>query len=166
MISWTEEADSLLIKLWDEGGSFAFVRHGLHEAGFDVTRNAIAGRKNRLGESAFTRKTGRATRKARDIVRVPLKQRSKPVTAPKAALDRRKIEAAELDELSRNAGVNYLDLRKDGCKALLDTRGDDKLPRCCGLPRGLDYNGKLSEYCQTHFRLYHYPSSPSVRKHG
>ena len=45
---WTKEADELLIKLWDDGGSLHHVADGMTAAGYAVTRNAIAGRRHRL----------------------------------------------------------------------------------------------------------------------
>lgn len=149
---WTEEADALLIQLWDEGGSFAYVMEGLRAAGFNVSRNAIAGRKNRLGEGRFQRKTARPTKTWKLFV-----PRAEPPPPRPAApkLERRDANAAELEELYLNSGVRYLDLRRGRCKAILDKRGPDDLPMCCGKPCGLDYHGADSVYCSGHFRLYH-----------
>lgn len=159
---WTEEADALLIQLWDEGGSFNYVMQGMRAAGYEVTRNAIAGRKNRLGEGRFKRKTAKPTQRTWKMPTNPPKPRPAAARPPP---ERRAVSARELEELFLNAGVNYLDLSKGRCKALLDKRDPHtKLPMCCGKPCGLDYHGADSVYCPTHFRLYYTPTV--IKRHG
>ena len=50
-------------------------------------------------------------------------------------------------------GVEYLK-NNVGCKAILDRRGSDGLPMCCGAPRMV--NGTTSVYCRLHYKRFHY----------
>ena len=154
---WTDEADDLLIRLWDEGGSLAYVADGMIKAGYDVSRNAVSGRRHRLPAEAFRRTTPTAT----NIVRIPSPrqhQRSKTVKVP----SRTPITDAEIAFIAKHPGVEYLENDPRGCKAIMPTRGGPwELQRVCGRPRGLDYNGCISSYCPLHYRMF---TTPSARK--
>jgi hypothetical protein len=148
---WTDQADSLLIRLWDEGGSLAYVARGMSEEGYVVSRNAVAGRKHRLKLDDFRRKT------------LPIKtvKPEKPINSPR----RRRMTTPkqptikDLEDLSRWEGIDYLDLTPNGCKAILNTRGGQwMLSKVCGRLRGYDANGNRSSYCKLHMKLYCNPN--------
>jgi hypothetical protein len=147
---WDERADTLLIQLWDEGGSLSYVADGLKQAGYAVSRNAVSGRKHRLPATAFKRKTATATK----TTKAKPKERSKPVTKINVP-SRLPVTDEERETITSNPGVEYLELSTWGCKAIMPTRGGKwKLQRVCGEPRCFDYNGSPSSYCQTHFRMF------------
>ena len=52
-------------------------------------------------------------------------------------------------------GIDYLDLRDDGCKAILDQRGANGLFRVCGKLRGYDASGARTPYCPDHYEKFH-----------
>jgi hypothetical protein len=160
---WDKDADHLLIKLWDEGGSLALVAEGMCAAGYNVTRNAIAGRRHRLSKSAFVRE-GVPINTVKPATVKPSRTKSRMT---KKIPPRTPVTIGELEELRAREGVEYLNNTSVGCKAILDRRGGDwKLPMVCGEPRGFDYNGCESPYCPTHFRLYTNPQAAARRVHG
>jgi hypothetical protein len=136
---WTDEADRLLLSLWSEGSSLGIVAERMCEAGYKVSRNAVAGRKHRL--SPDNKEIKRITIRVRVVERPP--QRSKPVTEKKAIIH-------EID-INQHDGIDYLELKANGCKAILDRPrgGAWMLPMVCGLPRCNE-----GPYCRTHYRLY------------
>jgi len=157
---WTSQADALLISLWDEGGSLGYVAGGMREAGFKVTRNAVAGRKHRLKITSFNRKT----------VSIKTVKKAKPINRPRRTHMSNKAAPVKtlsevLEEMSQWPGVDYLDLPHNGCKAILNQprSGDWMLQRVCGKKRGRDSSGNRSSYCPAHMRLYSNPS-PGVRR--
>ena len=157
---WDGEADALLIRLWDEGGSLSYVADGLQQAGYVVSRNAVAGRKNRLSKAAFKRVV------AKPIKVIQPRKRKRDESVNKKAPSRRPVTVAEVEALTLHAGIEYLDQTSYGCKAIMPTRGGAwKLQRVCGQPRSLDYNGSKSPYCLTHFRLFTNPA-PFKRQHA
>jgi hypothetical protein len=155
---WTDQADALLIRLWDEGGSLGYVARGMQEEGYVVTRNAVAGRKHRLKITNFNRQTlPIKTLKPRIIQPINQPRRRTRMTQKPAP----KTDAELLDELSQWEGVDYLSLKPNGCKAIMPTRGGDwMLQRVCGKLRGYDASGNRSSYCPAHIRLYCNPNSP------
>ncbi len=145
MIDWTAEADALLIKLWGEGLSLSDIADGLKVAGYDVSRNAVSGRRHRITRSALKTQTPMPVRRPRPRIVTPPKKK-KP-TAVNAASEVR--------------GVDYFE--NDGCKALLDRRGDSGLPLACGEP--LAFEGSV--YCCTHAERFHHPQQGIRRSpHG
>ena len=73
---WTDDADRLLIHLWNKGGSLKSMAADMQAAGYDLTRNSIAGRKARLPDEVFVfRFVPAKTRRPRTA----RPQRSKPV---------------------------------------------------------------------------------------
>jgi hypothetical protein len=159
---WDGDADALLIRLWDEGGSLSYVADGMKQAGYVVSRNAVSGRKHRLPEIAFKRKTATATKTTKSEP----KERSKPVSRSKIP-SRRPATVEELEALALHSGVDYLEQSRWGCKAIMPTRGGAwKLQRVCGQPRCLDYNGSESPYCQTHFRIFTNPTPLPRKQHA
>jgi hypothetical protein len=158
---WTNQADALLIRLWDEGGSLGYVARGMCEEGYAVTRNAVAGRKHRLKLDDFRRKT------------LPIKtvKPAKPINRPRrrirmSAAPKTMIEV--LEEMSRWPGVDYLDLPNDGCKAILNQPrgGQWMLQKVCGKKRTRDVNGNRSSYCAAHLRMYCNPATERKSHHG
>jgi len=164
-MQWTDEADSILVKLWNDGCPMAVIAQGICNAGYTVTRNMVAGRKFRiqgLHEMAPRLPLVRPPPKPRRRT-VRLKGRADTVD-DKVVASRRPVTAADTDAALKNPGVDYLANEK-GCKALLDTRsGQWNLLKCCGLPRGVDYDGRESSYCYFHFRLHTHP--PQQRRYG
>lgn len=69
----------------------------------------------------------------------------------------------EIESIVAHEGIEYLDNDYRGCKAIMPgpRSGPWSLQRVCGKPRSLDYNGSLSPYCATHFRLF---TTGAVRK--
>jgi len=128
---WTGQADNLLRKLLATGRSMTEIAAALAEEGYNVTRGMIAGRKHRimLTERAMPQK---------------------PAT-PKPAAPKPPKSAAKW------CGINYMD-NDFGCKAILDQRGTDGLPMCCGLPRTERIQGGDSSYCAAHHAAYNYVS--------
>lgn len=150
---WNDEADRLLLSLWNDGGSLGFVASGLQKAGYTVSRNAVAGRKHRL-----IGKTERTTIKTVAKPRPPRPpQRSKPMTEKKS------VTIDDLKALTEHDGIDYLDLTPFGCKAILDRPrgGEWMLQKVCGLPRC-----EGSPYCRAHFKLYTNQQPMPRRAHG
>lgn len=142
---WGDEADRLLIRLWDEGGSLGVVAAEMQRAGFSVSRNAIAGRRHRLKLSTFNRKTKQPTKtiNPRGVNIVHQK-----ITKPSPPKPIREVD------ITQHNGVDYLDNNR-GCKAILSNvprRGQWKLQPVCGLPR----DG--GPYCRAHTKLYCTPT--------
>jgi hypothetical protein len=171
---WTDEADDLLIRLWDEGGSLAYVANGLLEAGYRVTRSAVSGRRHRLPPAAFRRATTTAIKPIKERKPRPTRSKppvTKPITKPPETdvvkvATRTPVSAAEVNALARHVGVDYLEQTTSGCKAIMPSRsGDWQLSRVCGMPRGPDYEGRQSSYCPTHFRMFTNPL-PKKAAHG
>ena len=152
-MKWTSDADKLLARLWNEGETLSGVAKAMCEKGYNVNRNQISGRKNRLklmGVLLVVREQSPQIRvKINGNVVVPL-----PTIRSASRLP---VTEQELAMLARNPGVEYLALDNYRCKAILDSRGEYGLPKCCGLLQGLDYSGGPTVYCQTHFRLYTSP---------
>ena len=158
---WSEDADALLIKLWDEGGSLAFVAAGMKEAGYDVTRNAVAGRRHRLIPQAFVRKKSDPTK---TIKAKPISKKEKPMktSPPPPPPPKKTVTIADVDAIARHQGIDYLDQGPMSCRAILSDKprsGPWQLQKVCGLPR---LEG--SPYCRAHTMLYT-PPQP-IRRHG
>jgi hypothetical protein len=153
---WTDESDALLIRLWDEGGSLSYVAENMQQAGYVVSRNAIAGRRHRLRSKAFKRGDG-----------VPaIKIAKKPVARDRPQRSKRKpmkTPSIVPTTIANNEGVDYLSLPNSGCKAILDKlprSGPWLLQRVCGLPRFGE-----APYCREHYELYT-TISATRRQHG
>ena len=65
---WDDKADGLLLALWNEGGSLGFVADGMKKAGYNVSRNSVAGRKHRLAPEQIMRALGLPMLLARSTV--------------------------------------------------------------------------------------------------
>jgi hypothetical protein len=154
---WTVDADDLLIKLWNEGGSLGYVAAGMQRAGYVVSRNAVAGRKHRIMIATRATLFKRTTTVIHTVKAPPQRiQRSKPMPE--------KVRPPTIEELQARAsnieGVEYLSNPNNGCKAILDKRGGEwALSMCCGRLRS---GG--SPYCRVHLALYT-NQQPMVRKH-
>ena len=152
---WDDEADRLLVRLWDEGGSLGVVAAKMKDAGYQVTRNAVAGRRHRLIPQAFKRGSPSTTTLKRVI---PFKRSNtvddKP-SAPKKHID-------YVAAIAAHGGIDYLDQTSNGCKAIMDgpRSGPWLLHQVCGLPR---FPG--TPYCRGHYKLYNAPPYPR-RSHG
>lgn len=147
---WDADADAALIRLWDEGGSLSYVADEMRRAGYDVNRNAIAGRRHRLRQDLFKRRDAPPNK----VVAPPPKRpraRVRPMTEPKPS--------RPAVDFSNHAGVEYLKLPRNGCKAIMDhlpRAGRFQLQRVCGLPRL-----EASSYCNGHYMAY---TNPQLRK--
>jgi hypothetical protein len=71
-------------------------------------------------------------------------------------------DTAPPEEDEPEDGVEYLDRRENGCRALLDKRGHWDLPMVCNRTRANDTNGSLTSYCKKHLLLY--TNRPQQRK--
>jgi hypothetical protein len=155
---WTDEADDILIRLWDETGSLDAIAIGLNEAGFPVTRNSVAGRRHRLPREAFRRDiSAYALEIARPKPELPRRSHQKKVTP---MTDEPKKPIVPTVPFHEHRGIDYLELQPWGCKAIMSDRsGEDSwgLQKVCGLRRYGD-----SPYCRNHFKLYTAPE----RRHG
>jgi hypothetical protein len=139
-LTWTAADDAMLKRLWDRGGSLTSVAAAMTKAlGVKVTRGAVSGRRMRLGMAHARRFT--EPRRPRTVRLV------KTVRPPQ----------------DRPGEVEYLDLPADGCKAVLDKRGEYGLRMCCGRLRALTDKGSLSPYCDIHTEAYRTPQ-PQQRK--
>jgi hypothetical protein len=63
-----------------------------------------------------------------------------------------------LAPVRHDRGVPYLQLERWHCKALLDQRGRDGLPLCCGRRRCRDAHDIQTPYCAEHFIQYTAPA--------
>jgi hypothetical protein len=159
---WTKEADSLLIELMNAGCSMGYVASELSKfMSYKITRNAVAGRKFRLPEGLFHLTTGGCPRspkrqKPREA-RTREHKRFKPVTITLS-------NPAPPEPQFEPEGVNYMDLQPDGCKAILDKRGELDLPMVCGRLRGYDDKGARSSYCRMHYERYNNPQPGISRR--
>lgn len=134
-MTWTAKADAMLVRLWSAGGSLTSVAAAMTKAlGVEVTRGAVSGRRMRLGmanERRFSEpRRPRTVRLVRTVKRP--------------------------DE--RPGEVEYLDLPADGCKAVLEKRGQYGLRMCCGRLRAFTEKGSLSPYCDRHTAVYGPPT--------
>jgi len=153
---WDDKADGLLLALWNEGGSLGFVADGMKKAGYNVSRNSVAGRKHRLAPEQIMRKVGRPIK---TMAKQPRQQRSNTMTEKKP----RPVTISDVDAIAQHEGIDYLELTAFGCKAILSDQprgGQWMLQRVCGLPRC-----EGSPYCLTHFRIYTNPQ-PVRRANG
>ena len=117
--------------------------------GVVVTRGAISGRRMRLGMASERR-----------------------FTAPRPPRTVRLAKVVKEKPPERPGEVEYLDLPADGCKAVLEKRGQYGLRMCCGKLRALTDKGNLSPYCDHHTQAYNPPpprkpdgKSSEVRQH-
>jgi len=150
-MDWTDDADRLLVSLWQAGGTLNSVRDDMLEAGYNVTRNSIVGRKNRLKLMGVDIQVRPRAVQPRRIAQMQQQrqQRALPPTPPPTLLAFPVAPVADHDD-----GVDYLENGPDGCKALLEKRGSYGLPMCCGKQRVYDFDGSRSSYCSLHHRLY------------
>ena len=141
---WTESADILLVKLWNEGGTLTTVAEGMRAAGYeDVTPNTVAGRKHRLSPSLFTRPR-----------KPPFQRSNTTVTITTTFQDNDSVPPPIKQK--QQTGIAYHEMRDHHCRAILDSRGGPwDLPMICGEPRALDAQGTRTPYCLKHWRLYH-----------
>jgi hypothetical protein len=157
---WTEEADSLLIKLFDEGGSYGYVAEGMKARGYNVSRNAIAGRKFRIApKQVFRRQSPLPLKTIPPKAIHPVRPSNQPRStqmSDKAATAPQQITEKDIEAIRTWEGVDYLALPNNGCKAILDRPrgGQWLLQKVCGKPRATDANGNRSSYCKVHMSLY------------
>ena len=138
---WDDKADQMMIDLWNSGASLLSITDSMRAAGYDLTSNAIAGRKFRLRKTKVF------------AVRQPTTfQRSKPMT--QAATIMKCDEVVELkEEMPEEKGIEYLALTEDSCKAILDRRGAHGLSMVCGKLRVYNQRGR-TPYCEEHLRRF------------
>lgn len=63
-------------------------------------------------------------------------------------------DSAPPDDEPGDEGVEYLDRRENGCRAILDKRGHWGLPMVCGKTQAQDAYGVNTSYCAKHLELY------------
>ena len=144
---WTPAWDAELVKLWNAGGSLTSVAANLTSMGFPVTRGAISGRRMRLGLTTPRRF-------------------SQPVRPKQVREKKAKPMRERRGVVEHFDGVEYLDLSGEGCKAVLEDRGQFGLRKCCGRLRALTGKGSLSPYCDHHTEAYSPPSQTKKATHG
>ena len=141
---WNEAADRLLVELWNTGASLSLVADKLREAGYgEVTRSAIAGRKNCMPHELFRpHPPGRWSK--RSEARMSIVDSVSEPTKPKIRKPKKPAPV----------GVEYFDNTDDGCRAILNQRGAWGLPKVCGELRANDHSGGRSSYCPDHLQQY------------
>ena len=137
---WTADAIARLQELADQGLSAAEIADHLGPG--LLTRNAVIGKSHREKVKLQTPPRGAVEREHRAHER-----RAEPTDAPISAF---RVRAP----VRHDRGVPYLQLERWHCKALLDARGRDGLPMCCGRERCRDANGIQTPYCADHLQLY------------
>ena len=142
---WTDEADKIVIDGWKAGDSLGDIAAKLIAAGFPgVNRNMVVGRRWRLS-------------KRHEMARPPKPQKPRAPSPPRelaAPIKRIKVRAVTHDN-----GVAYMKMR-DGCRAILDKRGPDGLPMCCGKQRITLKGAEMpTPYCDVHHKLYNNPAT-------
>lgn len=150
MPTWTKDADLLLIKLWNGGCSMGRIASEISTmTAQKFSRNAVAGRKFRMSEDLFTLTKGNFPNSPKKKREAPTREYKKRTTHVTMMTLTRPTEPEPDPE-----GVNYLDLKPDGCKAILDKRGDLGLSMVCGRLRCYDDQGNRSSYCRPHYERY------------
>jgi hypothetical protein len=137
------------MELWNRGETLARISLVMRDAGYDLSRSAIAGRKHRLSAGKPVERRVRLNRPKKGKP-----QRSKTVDNRVNWKKPPPPPVVDTFDLSTWSGIEYLKLREDGCKAIMDGRGADGLPLVCGRHRGVDLKGNRSPYCSAHIRLY------------
>jgi len=144
-MKWDSTADNMLVTLWAQGVTMAGIAQQLTAAGYPCKRSAIAGRKRRLalrGHEFEEREVPAVFQKERFI--------NPPSTV---------APPVDTGCVRHDMGVDYTALSSKGCKAILDQRGSDGLPMCCGKLR---QDG--SSYCAGHTKRYFNPNYQSGRR--
>ncbi len=144
----------MLVRLWAQGGTLNSVAAAITKTGFEVTRGAVSGRRMRLGLA-----------RPRNFTRPPRAKKVKMVP-PQYKKGGIHYVPPKPKEKPRTGEVEYLDLPADGCKAVLDKRGQYGLRMCCGKLRALTGTGNLSPYCDQHTEAYRSPPPTKKAPHG
>lgn len=136
---WTADVIARLQQLVEQGLTAHQIAEQLGPG--VLTRNAVIGKAHREKLKLQTPPHGALDpeRKARE--------RSRSPDAPIMAFP---VRAVARDD----RGVPYLQLERWHCKALLEQRGKDGLPLCCGRQRCRDANGSRAPYCAEHLAAY------------
>jgi hypothetical protein len=159
-MDWTNEADAMLRKLWEAGGTLTTVARDMARAGYTFSRNAISGRKWRLGKDQPFVRSKSAPMPRRSSPRP--RQRSKRMSITEGEV---KLKVVPREEPAD--GVNYLDNTEDGCKAILDKIGTDGLRMCCGVSRVKENGVTVSAYCLSHHTTFNnLPTGARIKQYG
>ena len=67
---------------------------------------------------------------------------------------RRQVRPVQVRPVQVRSAIGVEYLLNDGCKAILDKRGEWDLPLCCGQPRDVDALGRPRPYCPRHVRIF------------
>lgn len=148
----------MLVKLWNAGGTLTSVAAAMTKRGFAVTRGGISGRRMRLGL---------ATPRTFTQPERPKQPRERKAMGEKKTEPKIEAKPQRPNVVEHFDGVEYLDLSGEGCKTVLETRGQFGLRKCCGRLRALTGKGNLSPYCDHHTEAYS-PPPPATKKapHG
>jgi hypothetical protein len=147
--TWTTEAHDEAIRLAEAGKSANEIAQALGTEGEGPTRNSVIGKLHRRRIKLCGMPKHVATRE------------------PKARTARRKSNGSTVmnmmpkieDDIEADP-VEYLNMRSDECKAILEQRGGDwLLPLVCGRKQVDGY-----PYCRKHVRLYYNPQQQPMRK--
>jgi hypothetical protein len=144
---WTDDADKIVIDGWKAGDSLGDIAAKLMAAGFPgVNRNMVVGRRWRLS-------------KRHEMARPQKPQKPRLAPSPPRELAAPVKRVKRVRGVTHDNGVAYLK-SGDGCKAILDKRGPDGLPMCCGKQRITLKGAEMpTPYCDVHHKLYNNPAT-------
>jgi transposase-like protein len=117
---WSAERHEKCVALWRQGYSGSQVAK---ECG--VTRNSVLGRLHRTGQSKRDSKM--------PVVRLRRYARTPYLRLQKLT----QLMLADIPapaQLNAEHNVGFLFIKPNQCREILDKRGDDGLPMCCGAP--------------------------------
>jgi hypothetical protein len=135
---WTAERHSKCIELWRQGYSAYKVGQEI-----GVTRNSVLGRLHRTGEPR------------RDNVQRRVRLRRHEATPYIRRQKLTRLMLADIPappQLNAEFNVGFLAIKPNQCREILDKRGDDGLPMCCGAPVKPTYS-----WCPYHHRINYTP---------
>lgn len=134
--SWPQTKIDLLKQRWEEGISASIIA-----LEFGTTRNAILGKKWRLG-LAMRETTHKQPRSDRKPPKARVRARKAPVPPTRV------VEVLTVDE--SRPGIDILALKGDSCRAIIGRDKEDKLARYCG-----DSCESGKSFCPPHYQRYY-----------
>ena len=138
---WTDDATARLHELVEQKLTAQQIADQLGPG--LLTRNAVIGKSHREKIKLATPPGGVVGQGRPPAAETP----RRPIDAPISAF---RVRAP----VRHDRGVPYLQAERWHCKALLEARGRDGLPLCCGRERCRDANGSQTPYCAEHLQLY------------
>ena len=149
---WTDTRIAIVKKMWKAGSS---AREIADRLGSEISRNAVIGKVTRLKltrSSNNTPSSGRRRKKVSPMTKRASPTRSTPFIDPTG---RTVEQPPRVETVMTCEPVEYLQLREQHCRALLDRRGSDGLLLSCGSRRlEKPSGGYASSYCPGHDLLF------------